>query len=129
MPILGSRFTLHIQNIQHYTFSEAECVALAGQTPGGVRVVLDFSLLLSLHQGKESKEQPERLNTKGFSCTIHSQYPQASTAYLLFQINFLSCLPYILRQPLQWIHFLSWLLQEAQIVAQAVAGSHIECSF
>jgi len=28
-----------------------------GQTPGGFRVVPDLSLLLSLHQGKESKEQ------------------------------------------------------------------------
>jgi len=34
-------------------------VALAGQTPGGFRVVLDFSLLLSLHQGKESKNEYE----------------------------------------------------------------------
>jgi len=31
-------------------------VELAGQTPGGFRVVLEFSLLLSLYQGKESKE-------------------------------------------------------------------------
>ena len=30
-------------------------MAWAGQTPGGFRVVLDLSLLLSLHQGKESK--------------------------------------------------------------------------
>jgi hypothetical protein len=30
---------------------------VGGQTPGGFRVVLDLSLLLSLYQDKESKEQ------------------------------------------------------------------------
>jgi len=53
---LAIRFVLYLL-IKRKTFFEAGCVVLAGQTPGGFRVVLDFSLLLSLHQGKESKEQ------------------------------------------------------------------------
>ena len=60
-------------------------MALAGQRPGGLRVVLDLFLLLSLYQGKESMEtyNNSMLLKKTFACWFSEENAAKSHSVLL----------------------------------------------